>query len=240
MVNLDRGRVVGFEALARWQHPEWGSIPPSDFISVAEETGLILPLGRWAMDHATATLARWDKACGTPIDAYIAVNVSAVQLTHDDLPGVAAHALEASGLKGERLLVELTESALLRDPERSARMLRTLKEMGITIAMDDFGTGYSSLANLQRLPIDVLKIDRSLITGLLDDQDSVAVVRAILSLASALGMATTAEGIETADLARTLAGLGCVTGQGFHFARPLDSEAALRYFLAFNRQDADA
>jgi diguanylate cyclase (GGDEF)-like protein len=229
LIDLQGDRLAGFEALARWSHPEHGAISPTDFISVAEESGLIVPLGRWAINEAMSTLARWDAAYGEILPVYVGVNVSAVQLVRDDIAEVARGALETSGLHGSRLMLELTESAIIADPERSGRLLNRLKELNATIAMDDFGTGYSSLAYLQKLPIDLLKIDRSFVSGMLGDRDSVAIVRAILSLASALGMHTTAEGVETAELAQTLAALGCSYGQGYYYSRPLSADAALAY-----------
>jgi EAL domain-containing protein (putative c-di-GMP-specific phosphodiesterase class I) len=138
-------------------------------------------------------------------------------------------ALRSSGLTGHRLTLELTESSIVQDPVRATRVFEALKSLDATVAMDDFGTGYSSLAYLQRLPIDVLKIDRSFVTGMMRDPDSVAIVRAVLSLAEALGMSTTAEGIETVELATTLAALGCANGQGFYYAKPLEAGAAYQY-----------
>ena len=234
LIDLQADRLAGFEALARWSHPEHGAISPTDFVSVAEESGLIVPLGRWALNEAMETLARWDKAYGSVLPIYVGVNVSAVQLVRDDIAEVARAALENSAMHGSRLMLELTESAIIADPERSGRLLNRLKALDATIAMDDFGTGYSSLAYLQKLPIDVLKIDRSFVSGMLGDRDSVAIVRAILSLASALGMHTTAEGVETAELAQTLAALGCSYGQGYYYSRPLSPDAALAYCKRFN------
>jgi EAL domain-containing protein (putative c-di-GMP-specific phosphodiesterase class I) len=144
---------------------------------------------------------------------------------------VVQAALDCNGLNGDRFTLELTESALVSDPDRIATIMHALKALGTTIAMDDFGTGYSNLAYLQKLPIDVLKIDRSFVTGMLADRDKIAIVRAILSLAQALGMQTTAEGIETVELSQTLAALGCSYGQGYFFARPLEADAAYAMLL---------
>jgi diguanylate cyclase (GGDEF)-like protein len=234
LIDLQTNRCCSYEALARWDHPERGPVSPAEFIPVAEESGLIVPLGRWAVDQALRTLAGWDRAAGRPLDTHVAVNLSAIQLARDDVVSVVARALSASGLSGDRLTLELTESAIIGDPENATSALQGLKDLRATIAMDDFGTGYSSLAYLQKLPIDVLKIDRSFVTGMLADRDSVAIVRAVLSLAEALGMETTAEGIETAELAQTLAVLGCTAGQGYHFARPLTADAAIAYWMARN------
>ncbi|MGN6155578.1 MAG: putative bifunctional diguanylate cyclase/phosphodiesterase, partial [Sphingomicrobium sp.] len=235
LINLKSGEVAGFEALARWTHPDRGEISPSEFIPVAEESGLILQLGRWAMEKATQTLADWDSKAGTALPCYVAVNLSAIQLARDDVPGLVAGALQSAGLSGNRLTLELTESSIVQDPARATRVFDALKALDATVAMDDFGTGYSSLAYLQRLPIDVLKIDKSFVTGMMIDPDAVAIVRAVLSLAEALGMTTTAEGIETVELATTLATLGCAHGQGFYFARPLEEKSAFDFWKSRRR-----
>ena len=235
LIDLRSGEVKGFEALARWTHEDRGEISPVEFIPVAEESGLILTLGRWAMDKAARTLADWDAKAGTRLPLYVGVNLSAIQVARDDIADVVASALRSSGLGGERLTLELTESAIVQDPQRAIRVFEALKSLEATVAMDDFGTGYSSLAYLQRLPIDVLKIDKSFVTGMMRDPDSVAIVRAVLSLADALGMSTTAEGIESVELATTLAALGCSSGQGFFFAKPLEPDAALAYWKSRRR-----
>jgi len=235
LIDLKSGEVAGFEALARWEHEDRGEISPTEFIPVAEESGLILQLGRWAMHTAADTLADWDRKAGEPLPLYVGVNLSAIQVARDDIAAVVSSALKSSGLTGDRLTLELTESSIVQDPARATRVFDALKSLDATVAMDDFGTGYSSLAYLQRLPIDVLKIDRSFVTGMMVDPDSVAIVRAVLSLADALGMSTTAEGIETVELATTLATLGCASGQGFYFAKPLEAKAALEYWKSRKR-----
>ena len=230
LIDLQSGQVSGFEALARWNHEDRGEIGPAEFIPVAEESGLILSLGRWAMDKAAQTLAGWDRTEGIALPLKVAVNLSAIQVARDDIAAVVSSALRSSGLGGDRLTVELTESSIVQDPGRAIRVFEALKALDATVAMDDFGTGYSSLAYLQRLPIDVLKIDRSFVSGMMADPDSVAIVRAVLSLAEALGMSTTAEGIESRELATTLAALGCASGQGFYFAKPLAPDAAIAFW----------
>jgi diguanylate cyclase (GGDEF)-like protein len=235
LINLKSGEVSGFEALARWTHDDRGEISPTEFIPVAEESGLILQLGRWAMDKAAQTMAQWDARAGEALPLYVGVNLSAIQVARDNIADVVESALKGAGLKGERFTLELTESSIVQDPGRATRVFEALKGLDTTVAMDDFGTGYSSLAYLQRLPIDVLKIDRSFVTGMMHDPDSVAIVRAVLSLADALGMSTTAEGIETVELATTLAALGCASGQGFYFAKPLEADAALEYWKSRRR-----
>jgi len=235
LINLRSGDIAGFEALARWDHEDRGEISPTEFIAVAEESGLIVHLGRWVMDKAAQTLAQWDDKSGEKLALYVGVNLSAIQVARDNVAEVVESALKSSGLTGDRLTLELTESAIIQDPARATRVFEALKALDTTVAMDDFGTGYSSLAYLQRLPIDVLKIDKSFVQGMMVDPDAVAIVRAILGLAEALGMSTTAEGIETVELATTLATLGCASGQGFYFSEPLKADAALDYWHARKR-----
>ena len=230
--DLASGEIVSFEALARWRDPQGVEHEPSNFIPVAEESGLIVPLGRWAMDEAARTLHWWDEACGGDCGMRIAVNLSAVQLQRDDIAPVVEAALIRHDLAGDRFVLELTESVIVTDPDRIAGIMHALKALGTTLAMDDFGTGYSNLAYLQKLPIDILKIDRSFVSGMLADRDKIAIVRAVLSLAQALGMRTTAEGIESNELAQTLAALGCTYGQGYLYARPLEASDALAMIVA--------
>lgn len=228
LIEFASGRVAGFEALARWEDADGNHIPPTDFIPIAEDSGLIVPLGQWAINKAAERLAKWDEANdGEPVDCYISVNVSAIQLLRDDIVGVARDALKNHKIGGERLMIELTESAIIGDPDHALAVLAELKKLKTRIAMDDFGTGYSNLAYLQRLPIDVLKIDRSFVEQIVNDREQVAIVRTIQSLAEALHLQTTAEGVESADQARLLSAMGCDFGQGFLFARPLDAESAL-------------
>ncbi|WBH16827.1 putative bifunctional diguanylate cyclase/phosphodiesterase [Sphingomonas radiodurans] len=232
--DLSTGRIVAFESLARWVGEDGVDIPPSAFIPVAEESGLIVPLGRWAINEALRTLASWDARVDGDCGVAVTVNLSPIQLQRDTIAPLVADALAAHGLSGSRLKLELTESALIADPDGNAEVLRALKATGATIAMDDFGTGYSNLAYLQRLPIDILKIDRSFVTGMLADRDKVAIVRAILSLATALGKETVAEGIESNDVGQTLAALGCTYGQGYAYSWPLPAEDAFQLLLASN------
>jgi diguanylate cyclase (GGDEF)-like protein len=232
--DLGTGRVTSFEALARWTTEDGVRLSPDDFIPVAEESGLIVPLGRWAIEEAARTLAAWDAAMEGDCGVRVAVNLSAIQLQRDRVPQMVADVLTRHGVAGARLTLELTEGAIASDRDRAIHTMMALKEMGATLAMDDFGTGYSSLACLQKLPIDLLKIDRSFVTGMLADRDKVAIVRAVLSLAQALGMQTTAEGVETNELAQTLAALGCTYGQGFFYAQPLEASDAYALLASRN------
>ena len=233
VVDLATGRIVSFEALTRWR-TEVGELSPTQFIPVAEESGLIVPLGRWAIAEAVRTLADWRRRAPAAADVGVSINLSAIQFRQDDVVALLDDALRTNGIDGSALTLELTESSIIGDPERISGIMRALRQLGARIAMDDFGTGYSSLAYLQRLPIDILKIDRSFVTEMLRNRDKLAIVRAILSLAQALGKATTAEGIETIELAQTLSALGCDYGQGFVYAPPLESDEAFAAICARN------
>jgi diguanylate cyclase (GGDEF)-like protein len=233
LIALDSGRVAGFEALARWQH-DGERIPPSEFIPVAEESGLIVQLGRWALETATRTLGEWDARAGRKLPLHISVNLSPVQISRDDVAAAVSSALTGAGISGDRLTLEVTEGAIIHDPDRVAKALAALKRFDVRIAMDDFGTGFTSLASLQKLPIDLLKIDQSFVGAMLADSDSTAIVRAVLSLARALGMETTAEGIDSEDLAEMLTELGCTYGQGYFYSEPLPAEEAFAYAVSRN------
>lgn len=232
IVHLQSGDVTGFEALARWTDAELGEVSPTEFIQVAEESGLIVPLGRWAMYEAAQTLAEWDRLHGEVLPVGMNVNLSPIQMGRDDVPSIVQEALRYSGISGRRLTIELTESAIIADPGKARQVLSALKALDAVIAMDDFGTGYSNLASLQSLPIDMLKIDRSFVTGMLNDRDNNAIVRAILSLADSLGLHVTAEGIETQQLALHLQKMGCWQGQGYYFSAAMDRVAAYDYWRA--------
>lgn len=232
LVDLDSGSLSGFEALARWDHPDLGPISPVDFIPVAEESGLIVPLGRWALEEAARTIAKWDARIADQQEFRISVNMSAVQMQRDDVVDAVSGALRGADISGNRMTIELTESAFINDPAGAKKLLDALKGLHADVAMDDFGTGYSNLAFLQQLPIDVLKIDRSFVTEMTINKDKRAIVRAVLSLARALGMKTTAEGIESEEISIILRRLGCSVGQGFYYARPLTEEDAYAFLMA--------
>lgn len=234
LVDLGTGSLSGFEALARWQHPDLGAISPVDFIPVAEESGLIVPLGRWALEQAAQTIADWDARLDGTSDFRISVNMSAVQMQRDDVVEAVSSALTGANISGNRMTLELTESAFINDPDGAKKLLNSLKMLDTNLAMDDFGTGYSNLAYLQQLPIDVLKIDRSFVSEMMVDKDKRAIVRTVLSLARALGMKTTAEGIESEEISEVLRRLGCSVGQGFYFSRPMTAEAAYAFLEADN------
>ncbi len=232
LIDLETGKLNGFEALARWNDPDRGFISPVDFIPVAEESGLIIPLGRWALAKAANQLKQWDTEFGSELPLKMSINMSAVQMVRDDVAYAVDDALRNANISGERITVELTESAFIEDPSNARKIMESLKALNIYLAMDDFGTGYSNLAYLQQLPIDVLKIDRSFVTDMIADKDKRSIVSAVLSLARSLGMQTTAEGIETQELSRVLTGLGCSFGQGYYYAKPLDGQRAYEFLAS--------
>ncbi len=212
------------EALVRWHHPVRGLIGPDEFIPLAERTGLIGPIGSWVLDTAIDQLTRWDRARPGGTRLNMAVNLSARQLSEPDCVDWVAAALRRSGLDGGRLHLELTEGALVENLESGRDTLRALRGLGVRIAIDDFGTGYSSLSYLKRLPIDMLKIDRSFVAGLGTDPDDTSIVQAIISLARTLELDIVAEGVETDRQRQELVDLGCQFGQGFWWLRPVSGD----------------
>ena len=232
LIHLQTGEITGFEALARWNDEELGNVSPVEFIAVAEESGLITPLGRWAAYEAAQALSRWDARFGQPLPVGVNVNLSPIQMARDDVASMFEEALRYSGVAGHRLTAELTESAIIADPDKARKLLVALKGLQMPIAMDDFGTGFSNLASLHSLPIDILKIDRSFVSSMLEDRDKAVIVRTILSLAESLNLKVTAEGIETQELAHALQQMGCWQGQGYHFAKPMSENDAFDYWRA--------
>jgi predicted signal transduction protein with EAL and GGDEF domain len=222
-VDLASGRVTGLEGLVRWQHPTRGLLPPGVFIPLAEETGLIRPLGLWVLAEACRQARRWHDA--DPLHSLVvSVNVSAVQLRQADFVPTVARILAETGVAPACIQLEITESVLMLDADRAAAVLKALKELGLGLALDDFGTGYSSLGYLKRFPIDTVKIDRAFVGGLGRDPEDTAIVRAVIGLAHTLGLHVVAEGVETEDNLHRLRELGCELGQGYHFARPLPAD----------------
>ena len=221
-VSLADGCVAGVEALLRWDHPTLGLIAPDRFIPMAERTGLIMPIGEWVLHEACRQLSRW-REDGTPRahELTMAVNVSARQLVSAALLGQVQDALTAAGVEADQLCLEVTESAVVADPDAALETLNALKQLGVRLAIDDFGTGYASLGNLRDLlPVDVLKIDRSFVDGMSLRRDDRAIVESVLGLAHSLGLRTVAEGVETAEQAAALRSMGCSHAQGYHYARP--------------------
>jgi diguanylate cyclase (GGDEF)-like protein len=220
IVDLHSERMIRVEALIRWRHPTRGVLSPCEFIPIAEESGLIIPIGRWALREATHQAAQWARE-GHELG--VAVNVSARQLDADELIGDVRRALAETGLRPDALTLEITETALMRDARAAVQRLRSLKRLGVRIAIDDFGTGYSSLAYLRQFPTDSLKIDRSFVAGVASSSDAAALIDTLVQLGSSLGIKTLAEGIEDIAQLRVLQRAGCDLGQGFLFSRPIDA-----------------
>ena len=208
------GDVFGFEALVRWQHPKHGLVPPGTFITLAEQNGLIVEIGEWTLRQACGEAASWKK----PLQ--ISINLSPVQFRYGDLPHLVHSILLESGLQPARLELEITEGVLINDSSRALSILRRLKALGVKIAMDDFGTGYSSLSSLQSFPFDKIKIDRTFISGVDSNQQSAAIVRAVIGLSDALHMPVIAEGVETESERQFLMDEGCGEIQGYLIGRP--------------------
>ncbi|GMU64972.1 MAG: hypothetical protein AMXMBFR36_12460 [Acidobacteriota bacterium] len=230
IVALRGNELTGFEALVRWHHPVRGLLLPAAFIGVAEDTGVILPLGMWVLEEACRQLAEWRRQEPRWVDLGVSVNLSPRLFGQPDLVRLVREALERTGLPARCLKLELTEGLLIEDPEEAGRMLRELRAMGIGICLDDFGTGYSSLSYLNRFAVDVLKIDRSFVRDLADGGDKLELVRNILRLGADLGLTVVAEGVETAEQRRFLAELDCRWMQGFEFSRPLPAGEAWGLF----------
>jgi diguanylate cyclase (GGDEF)-like protein len=233
IIDLQSGKVTCFEALLRWNHPERGMISPLEFIPLAEETGLILPLGEWVLRTACQQASKWPKQIG------VAVNLSATQFKGRNIVQIAVNALAMSGLAADRLDLEITESVLLQDEANTLAILHQLREIGVQISMDDFGTGYSSLAYLRNFPFDRLKIDRSFVRDMLVRKDCRAIVRAVAGLARSLGITTIIEGVETKEQLETAQADGCDLGQGYIFSKPMP-EREIAAFLAKRERTAAA
>jgi diguanylate cyclase (GGDEF)-like protein len=235
--NIASGRITGFEALLRWRHPVRGHVSPAEFIPMAEEIGLIVPIGEWVIRTACEDAMHW------PDPLSVAVNVSAVQFRGAGLAQTILSALGSSGLRPERLELEITESALLTDHDAVLDLLHKMRGMGVSVAMDDFGTGYSSLSYLRSFPFDKIKIDQCFVRGSPDDPAGRAIVRAIAALGQSLGMATMAEGVETADQLARIAADGCTGAQGYLICRPMPADkidAFLKQPLDFAKADQTA
>ena len=237
-VDLASGRIVGLEALLRWQHPELGWIPPLKFIPIAEDTGLIERIGAWVLEQALMQVARW-RASGHD-KLRVAVNLSAQQLRHDGLVLQVAQALQRHGLPGQALELEVTESTAMQDPARTAALLRRLRDHGVALAVDDFGTGYSSLAYLKQLPLSCLKLDRSFVMDIEQDANDAAICTATIQMAHSLGLAVVAEGVETCMQLEFLRRLGCDTVQGYYISKPLPVDACTAFLDARERQTEPA
>lgn len=223
VVDFESGRMRGVEALLRWNRGGQTSVPPNVFIPVAEQSGLIVPIGRFVLERATAQMAAWRRTHGAAAPDFVSVNLSARQLARDDVPALVCRALARAGLDAAHLELELTESAVLENPDAARRFLDEVVKLGASLAIDDFGTGQSSLSLLPSLPFSKLKIDRSFVSDMDVDPNSYEIVRVIVGLAKALGLRAVAEGVERESQAKLLRDMGCYFGQGFHYHRPLSA-----------------
>jgi len=226
IVSLTTGTLAGFEALIRWFHPEHGLISPLSFIPVAEETGLIVPIGQWVMQEACRQMAAWNELTEGDTSIYMSVNLSAKQFVEEDISAQIESAVAESGISPLQLKLEITETAVLENQDSAAEMLRRIKSSGVRVSLDDFGTGYSSFSYLHRLPYDTLKVDRSFVSRLGEGDDSTSIVHAIISLAHNLRMDVVAEGVETVGQAEKLRTMACEYAQGYYFAKPMPAEEA--------------
>jgi diguanylate cyclase (GGDEF)-like protein/PAS domain S-box-containing protein len=233
-VSLHDGKMVGIEALLRWQHPERGLLKPSAFMPLAEETDLIVPIGRWVLEEACQQAKRWEEERPLASPMTMEINLSSKQLRRQGLVRTVEEALARADLEAHTLALDMTETVLIRVSEDNTQALDALKEMGVRLGLDDFGTGYSSLSYLKRLPVDRVKVDKSFVKGLGENATDTALVRMIIDLCHTLGVEIVAEGIETSDQATLLRDIGCDLGQGYYFARPLRAEElAERLLKAF-------
>jgi diguanylate cyclase (GGDEF)-like protein len=228
---LASGRIVGFEALVRWDHPTHGAMQPADFIPIAEETGLILPLGEWVLRQAAQRLAHWNTKVVADDPIWVSVNVAARQLTHPGLVEIVKNAIAETGIEASRLKLEITESMIMADAVAAVGALEQLKTLGIHLLMDDFGTGHASLSYLHRLPISTIKIDRYFVGRIDSNSECLEIVRTILSLSRSLSMDVVAEGVENGAQREVLQSLGCEYVQGYLLSPPLDADAAERLLL---------
>jgi EAL domain-containing protein (putative c-di-GMP-specific phosphodiesterase class I) len=222
------GGIAGLEALVRWTHPELGLVAPSDFIPIAEETGLIVQLGEVVMREACAQMKRWQVMFPADPPLYVAVNLSSKQFSQTSLISKVAEIIEETGVNPSGVKLEITESLVMENIDTATDMLRQLRGLGIKLAIDDFGTGYSSLSYLHRFPIDTLKIDRSFVTRMSENNENTEIVRTIVVLAQNLGMDVVAEGVETNEQLVILQKLGCENGQGYFFSKPVGADGAER------------
>jgi EAL domain-containing protein (putative c-di-GMP-specific phosphodiesterase class I) len=222
IVNIASGQTISLEALLRWRHPKRGIISPSEFISLAEETGLIIPIGEWVLTEACRQMQTWHNQFPSTQNISVSVNLSSKQFSQSNLPVIITNILSATGYNPSRLTLEITESIIIENKEQTIRELNQLREMGIQIHMDDFGTGYSSLVYLHLLPLNAIKIDRSFVSGTRNPTNGLEIVRTIIHLANDLHMETVAEGVETHEQLRFLKAMGCSHIQGYLLTKPMD------------------
>jgi EAL domain-containing protein (putative c-di-GMP-specific phosphodiesterase class I) len=223
-VEIESGNLVGMEALVRWEHPERGLISPSEFIPVAEETGLILPIGRWVLYEACRQAKEWQDKYRRDLALMVSVNLSGKHFQQATLIEEVSEVLRKTGIEAKHVILEITETVVMEGAETTIEILRKLKSIGVLLAIDDFGTGFSSLAYLKRFPVDLLKIDKSFVDGVALNGHDTAIVQAIIDLGHALGLKVIAEGVETREQVAQLRALGSELGQGFYYSKPLSGD----------------
>jgi EAL domain-containing protein (putative c-di-GMP-specific phosphodiesterase class I) len=238
-VSLEKRTLIGFEALVRWRHPEFGLVPPKEFIPVAEETGLILAIGQTVLRSACRQAQQWQETYPSQPPLFVSVNLSVKQFNEPGLVENIAQLLDESKLPPRCLKLEITESVFSDNIDAAVKLLTQLRELGVQLSIDDFGTGYSSLSYLQRFPIDTLKIDRSFVTQMVENEENLAIVRTIVALAQNLGMDVVAEGVETEDQLSLLRKLECENGQGFLFSTPLGVRQLEQFIASCNHTSSD-
>jgi EAL domain-containing protein (putative c-di-GMP-specific phosphodiesterase class I) len=226
IVALETDRLEGFEALLRWQHPRRGLIFPNEFISIAEETGLIIPIGQWVLREACKQMREWQKNSGNSHPVTISVNLSGKQLSDPQITTQIGQILKETELDPQFLKLEITETVFMENVESTSTTFSQLRALDVALSIDDFGTGYSSLSYLHHFPINILKIDRSFVSRMINGGESMAIIKTIVSLAKSLGMMVVAEGVESEQQKLLLQGLRCESGQGYFFSKPLDPNEA--------------
>jgi EAL domain-containing protein (putative c-di-GMP-specific phosphodiesterase class I) len=231
-IDVRSGRIVGAEALLRWRHPQRGFVPPATFIPIAEDSGLILPIGQWVLTEACRQAVTWQKAGLPPVP--LAINVSGVQFRRQDVCALVRQTLQSTGLDPKLLQIEITESVIVSVRERAVELLGELRAIGVGLALDDFGTGYSSLSYLKSFPIDVLKIDRSFVAEMLTDRTTASIIEAIISMTRILGLNVLAEGVENQAQFAFLKELGCDAVQGFYVSAAVPAAEFARLLKSFD------
>jgi EAL domain-containing protein (putative c-di-GMP-specific phosphodiesterase class I) len=224
IIALEKGEITGFEALLRWTHPQQGLLPASKFISIVEETDLIMPVSEWVLREVCGQLIRWNQQYPDMIPLVISINLFSRQLLQTNFVRVVKQILKETGIDANNIMIDITESMIMDNTKIAARVLKQLKAMKIQLTIDDFGTGYSSLGYIRKFPADLLKIDRSFISRMNDDEESLGIVRTVITMARNMGLKVIAEGVETAEQLKQLRTLGCDYAQGFYFSQPLDSQ----------------
>ena len=231
LMNLEHNAISGFEALLRWHHPARGTVSPETFIPLAEETGLIVPLGEWVLRQACAEAAKW------PNEIKVAINLSPAQFRGKNLVGIVVSAMAAAGIASNRVELEITEAILLQNNEATLAILHQLRDLGVRISMDDFGTGYSSLSYLRSFPFDKIKIDQSFVRDLNKNKDAIAIIHAVSGLGTSLGMTTTVEGVETKEQLELVRAEGCTEVQGYLFSKPRPASDVPRLLARLGRKN---